>query len=263
MIIRHTFPSQKIKFWVKKIIGSQQSMMANTSRTYVKQNIWWEELWFVKCVLKLFLIASPFSTMKNNSIKLPKLESLIVSEVRNLYNNFFCVHLNLAIQEAPAILAESIISSIIKKRTNQTPCEIPTTKGVNWCLLLWYSCHQCNKLSMSSVVRSPLYLKNLDQGWSSRVFFCFLYINRCLTIEFFIKEMYNWRSSLRLFTSNCYREQIKFIQIEAKKKRDSCLAPIWNEIFLMFTLTSQCRLLELLSSPPTHFWLRLDSNMAS
>ena len=53
--------------------------------------------------------------MKNNSIKLPKLESLIVSEVRNLYSNFFCVHLNLEIQEAPAILAEFIISSIIKK----------------------------------------------------------------------------------------------------------------------------------------------------
>ena len=59
--------------------------------------------------------------MKNNSIKLPKLESLIVFEVRNLYSNFFCVHLNLEIHEAPAILAESIISSIIKNQLIKHP----------------------------------------------------------------------------------------------------------------------------------------------
>ena len=53
--------------------------------------------------------ALPFSIIKKNNIKLPKFESLIVSEVS------FCVHMNLAIQEAPAIFAESIISSIMKK----------------------------------------------------------------------------------------------------------------------------------------------------
>ena len=38
-----------------------------------------------------------------------------------------------------------------------------------------------------------------------------------LEYQVFIKEIYNWRGSLGLFTSNCYREQGKFMQIEAEK----------------------------------------------
>ena len=60
--------------------------------------------------LKTVEIAPPFSIIK---IRLPKFESLIVSEVRKL-DSIFCAHMNLAIQKAPTILAESVISSIIK-----------------------------------------------------------------------------------------------------------------------------------------------------
>ena len=39
--------------------------------------------------LKILEIASPFSIIKKDNIKLPKFESLIVSEVRNLDSKFF------------------------------------------------------------------------------------------------------------------------------------------------------------------------------
>ena len=43
-------------------------------------------------------------------MKLPKFESLTVSEVRNLDGKFFVFHINLAVQDALTISAESIIS---------------------------------------------------------------------------------------------------------------------------------------------------------
>ena len=72
--------------------------------------------------------------------------------------------------------------------------------------------------------------------------------------------MFSWRVSLWLFTSNCYREQWKFMQIEAKKKTFlSCVSEQSYISFfskfskrtnlerIFFTFANQRRLLELLS----------------
>ena len=77
----------------------------------------------------------------------------------------------------------------------------------------------------------------------------------------FIKEMYYWRGSPWLFSSNGYREQRKFMRIETEKKNALVLRqwpdlhhfskvskrtnPEWH--FKIFTFASQRRLLELLS----------------
>ena len=48
--------------------------------------------------------------------------------------------------------------------------------------------------------------------WKSLNFFFFFFL---LVLDYwvFIKEMYNWRAPLRLFSSNDYREQREFMQI--------------------------------------------------
>ena len=52
--------------------------------------------------------------------------------------------------------------------------------------------------------------------WKSVNFFFFSFFSlykQELDYWAFIKEMYNWRAPLRLFSSNDYREQREFMQI--------------------------------------------------
>ena len=58
--------------------------------------------------------------------------------------------------------------------------------------------------------------------------FFFLLFKQMLDYWVFIKEMFSWRGSLWLFTSNC--EQGKFMQIEAKKKNILVLRQ-WTELY--------------------------------
>ena len=83
--LRYNFPPQKKKKKFKKkvlrtnllakILGSQQTMVVNAFKTWVKQSSPWEERWFVKCNEKLCKLLRRFLQL-NNNIKPSLSESL-------------------------------------------------------------------------------------------------------------------------------------------------------------------------------------------
>ena len=111
---------------------------------------------------------------------------------------------------------------------------------------------------MNTHVGSHFIFQKVRPGMFFEGFF-FLNLNRCSTIECLLKRCLAEEVYCGPFFSNCYREQGKFMQIEAKKKNILVFRQ-WTELYyffskfskrtnleLIFTFASQSRLLELLS----------------